>query len=99
MVMLTGSDEQLSRAAKAYRMYYSKPPTDTEEYMVDHSIFFFLSSPEGKFLDYYGKNLTAEEVAARMRLAILTDKAKRSQAHAQSALVAQVAAPASPQAK
>jgi len=42
MVGLTGSFEKISQVAKAYRVYFSKPPNvkEGEEYLVDHSIFF-----------------------------------------------------------
>ncbi|RKP07213.1 h-sco1, partial [Thamnocephalis sphaerospora] len=55
MVGLTGSHEQVAKAARAYRVYYSKPPDveEGEDYLVDHSIFFYLMDPEGKFVDYY----------------------------------------------
>ncbi|CAG8773668.1 15856_t:CDS:1, partial [Acaulospora morrowiae] len=33
-----------------------------DEYLVDHSIFFYLMDPNGEFVDCYGKNTTAEEV-------------------------------------
>jgi len=65
MVGLTGSHEQVSKVAKSYRVYYSKPPKlqPGEEYLVDHSIFFYLMNPDGEFVDAYGKNLDAEQVS------------------------------------
>jgi protein SCO1/2 len=65
MVGLTGSHEQVSKVAKSYRVYYSKPPKlqPGEEYLVDHSIFFYLMNPDGEFVDVYGKNLDAEQVS------------------------------------
>lgn len=77
-VWLTGSHENLAKVAKSYRMYYSKPPADSDDYQVDHSIFFFLVGPDGKFLDYFGKNMSAEEVAKKMHQIILNDKAERA---------------------
>lgn len=69
MVGLTGSFEQVSKAAKSYRVYFSKPPQlqPGDEYLVDHSIFFYLMDPDGEFVDAYGKNLDAEQVSSSIR--------------------------------
>lgn len=69
MVGLTGTHEQIKQAAKAYRVYYSKPPVvkKGEDYLVDHSIFFYLMGPDGKFVDLYGKQETKEGVTESVR--------------------------------
>ncbi|CAG8436144.1 9481_t:CDS:2 [Diversispora eburnea] len=66
MIGLTGTYEQIAKAAKAYRVYFSRPPdikSNEEEYLVDHSIFFYLMDPNGEFIDCYGSNTTIEEVS------------------------------------
>ncbi|RKP23569.1 thioredoxin-like protein, partial [Syncephalis pseudoplumigaleata] len=64
MVGLTGTHEQVGQAARAYRVYYSKPPkvSNGEDYLVDHSIFFYLMDPRGQLVDFYGKDYSAEYV-------------------------------------
>jgi protein SCO1/2 len=64
MVGLTGTHEQVAQAARAYRVYYSKPPKIEagEDYLVDHSIFFYLMNPHGQLSDFYGKDYSAEYV-------------------------------------
>lgn len=59
---LTGSVEQVKSAAKAYRVYFTKTD-DTQDYLVDHSIIMYLIDPKGKFVSFYGKNYTAEQLA------------------------------------
>ncbi len=45
-------------------MYFSKPPADEgDDYLVDHSIITYLINPEGKFVAYYGQNVTAEQLS------------------------------------
>lgn len=69
MVGLTGSYDDVKKACKAYRVYFSTPPgaDPTQDYLVDHSIFFYLMDPEGKFVDAFGKSTTKEEVLAKVR--------------------------------
>ncbi|RKP01644.1 hypothetical protein CXG81DRAFT_29704 [Caulochytrium protostelioides] len=70
---LTGTHGQIKRVAKAYRLYYSAPPKavddDETDYLVDHSIFFYLMDPEGKYVFHFGRNETAEDVVARITAA------------------------------
>lgn len=74
---LTGSKEKIDEAAKAYRVYYSIPTEDEKmgdnDYLVDHSIFFYLLNPEGEFMEFFGKNLKAEEVTLKMAKALRKD--------------------------
>jgi protein SCO1 len=63
---LSGPLENVRAAAKAYRVYYSKDETPGDEYLVDHSIITYLMTPEGEFADFYAKNVTSAEMAARI---------------------------------
>ena len=63
LVGLTGSEEDVAEAANAYRVYYSVPPGQDEFYLVDHSSFTYLVDPEAGFLEFYGSNVAAEEMA------------------------------------
>ncbi|PWN45349.1 SCO1 protein [Ceraceosorus guamensis] len=68
MVGLTGSYEAVKKACKAFRVYFSTPPgaDPSNDYLVDHSIFFYLMDPEGKFVDAFGRSQTAEDVHAKV---------------------------------
>ncbi|KAI7835985.1 hypothetical protein COHA_010129 [Chlorella ohadii] len=77
MIGLTGSYEQVGAAAKAYRVYFSKTQDSEDDYLVDHSIITYLVNPDGKFVTFYGKNFTKEEMARN-----ISDHIKRwQQAH------------------
>ncbi|KAF9217033.1 Cu-binding protein [Podila verticillata] len=69
LIGLTGSMDEIARVAKSYRVYFSKPPklAEGEDYLVDHSIFFYLMSPDGDFVDCYAKDHTAEYVSKSVK--------------------------------
>lgn len=56
------SATQTNAAARAYRVYHSKTGED-KDYLVDHSIITYLLDPQGNFVTFFGKNMTAPEVA------------------------------------
>lgn len=70
MVGLTGTFDAVKSACKAYRVYFSTPPNadPTSDYLVDHSIFFYLMDPEGKFVDAFGRSVDAQEVGDKVDL-------------------------------
>lgn len=68
LVGLTGTYEAIKAACKAYRVYFSTPPgaDPSGDYLVDHSIFFYLMDPEGKFVDAFGRSVNAEEATEKV---------------------------------
>jgi len=49
IVGLTGTEEEIAAAAKAYKIYYRKVPTDSGDYTMDHSATLFLMDGKGDF--------------------------------------------------
>ncbi|BGO90703.1 hypothetical protein NBRC10512_000643 [Rhodotorula toruloides] len=68
LVGLTGSYEDIKKTCKAYRVYFSTPPnaSPSDDYLVDHSIFFYLMDPSNKFVDAFGRSMGAKEVAGKV---------------------------------
>lgn len=66
LVGLTGKWEQIKKICKDYRVYFSTPPDikPGEDYLVDHSIYFYLMDPEGDFVEALGRQHSAEEAAS-----------------------------------
>jgi len=66
MIGLTGSEEQISAASKAYRTYYSAHPPVDGEYIVDHSTFSYLVTPEQGFVSFFRRELTPDQMADKI---------------------------------
>lgn len=65
LVGLTGTEEQIAKVARAYRVYYKKQPGDDEYYLMDHSSFTYLMMPEFGFVDFLRSDLSPQTVADR----------------------------------
>ena len=64
---LTGSPDEIARAAKAYRVYYAKSGSGAD-YTMDHSAAIYLMDPMGRFRRPLAPNMTpalaADQIAA-----------------------------------
>ena len=68
LVGLSGSVEQVSKAAMAYKAYFAKAEdTGDEEYLMDHSSITYLMGPDGEFVAHFSHGVEAEEMAARLK--------------------------------
>src|SRR5271154_2341563 len=66
LIGLTGTWEQTKDVCKQYRVYFSTPPElkpGEEDYLVDHSIYFYVMDPEGDFVECIGRQDTPESAA------------------------------------
>ena len=67
MIALTGSVEQIKKITKKYRVYYKKQNNDDEQnYLIDHTAFTYLVLPEIGFVDFFRRELTAEQLADKI---------------------------------
>ncbi|OTA94536.1 hypothetical protein M434DRAFT_394591 [Hypoxylon sp. CO27-5] len=62
---LTGTYDQIKDVCKAYRVYFSTPKDvkPGQDYLVDHSIYFYLMDPEGDFVEALGRQHSPEQAA------------------------------------
>lgn len=69
IVGLTGTYEQVKSVCKKYRVYFSTPADvkPGQDYLVDHSIFFYLMDSEGQFVDVIGREVDAKQGVEKIR--------------------------------
>lgn len=68
LLALTGTVEQTTAAARAYRVYFQKvKQSGQDDYLVDHSSFIFLMGRDGHYLAHFGPDVTADAMAAAIK--------------------------------
>jgi protein SCO1/2 len=71
LVGLTGSLEEITAVAKAYRVYFAKAAkTGTDDYLMDHSSIIYLMGPDGRFLKHFTYTTDAQKLAAALKEAL-----------------------------
>ncbi|HUA56167.1 MAG TPA: SCO family protein [Candidatus Sulfotelmatobacter sp.] len=64
-VALTGPDDQVAAAAKAYSVYYRKAD-DKPDYLMEHTSIVYLMGRDGKFLTQFSHETTPDQMAATL---------------------------------
>ena len=67
IVGLTGSQDQIDRVVKEYRVYVASQKSETQgddNYLVSHSAYIYLMDPQGKFANVIQGSEAGEEIAA-----------------------------------
>lgn len=69
IIGLTGSQEQVAAAAKAYRVFYREHRTGDgpNDYSMDHSSILYLMGPDGTFITPIRAEQPPEDIAATLR--------------------------------
>lgn len=66
IIGLTGSKEEIEKVTKQFRVYNRKSViggSDSNDYLIDHSIYIYFVDPDGICIDVFGKNKDAEQCA------------------------------------
>ena len=68
LVGLTGSNEQIHAAAKAYRVFYRlNEPDEDGNYLVDHTSYVYFMDPDGDYVTHFVFGQGPEKMAQIMR--------------------------------
>ena len=67
-LMLTGSEAAVARAAKAYKVGYSRmKPAADGSYMVNHTALIYLMAPDGAYITHFPFRIAPEKLAAALK--------------------------------
>ena len=65
---LTGSVDQVTAAAHAYRVYFTKAEGgDPKNYLMDHSTIIYLMDRDGHYLAHFGPEATPDDIVAELK--------------------------------
>ena len=68
ILMLTGSEAAVARAAKAYKVGYSRmKPAADGSYMVNHTALIYLMGPDGAYIAHFPFRIAPEKLAASLK--------------------------------
>jgi len=62
MIGLTGSPEQVQKAAEQFGVFYARGPGEGDAYSVDHSAFTYIVGPDGVRLDTLAHGFSPERL-------------------------------------
>ncbi|MGE5539674.1 MAG: SCO family protein [Gemmatimonas sp.] len=68
-VGLTGSDEEIARVAKEYRVYYKKGEGEGDTYLMDHTSLLYLVGPDGKLKALFRTGTIPDDLAQGIKAA------------------------------
>jgi protein SCO1 len=60
---LSGTTEQVARAAENFRVSYQKVPIGDNDYQINHTSMSYLVDPQGEVIDYYGFGTPSQNMA------------------------------------
>ena len=66
IVALTGTDQQIAEIVNEYHVYVEVPSGGGKDYIVNHSSFFYLMNPDGKFVNIVHGDASGDELAKRV---------------------------------
>ena len=66
-VALTGTEDQIAAAARAYNVTFREVPIDDgADYLMDHTSYIFLMDPDGAYVTHFEYAEDARKIAARL---------------------------------
>jgi len=73
IVGLTGTAQQIDAVSQAYGAYFMRHETGpgAQDYSMDHSVFIYLMSPQGKFVSGFDSQWSGDRIAAAVREAMM----------------------------
>jgi protein SCO1/2 len=70
LIGLTGTEEEVAQAAKAFRSYYSKAPTGGDSYIMEHTASIYLVGADNTLRGFLDTHEPLPTAVAKIRLAL-----------------------------
>ncbi|MCG7362974.1 SCO family protein [Roseomonas sp. ACRSG] len=70
LIGLTGTEEEVAQAAKAFRSYYSKVPTGGDSYVMEHTASIYLIGADNTLRGFLDTHEPLPTAVAKIRLAL-----------------------------
>ncbi len=67
IVGLVGTQAQTDAVAKTYRVYFEPHKDEGGNYLIDHSVYFYVMDLDGKFVDVIDGGMPGEQMADKLR--------------------------------
>lgn len=67
IVGLVGTQTQTDSVAKTYRVYFEQRKDEGDNYLINHSAYFYLMDPDGKFVDVIEGATPGDQMADKLR--------------------------------
>jgi len=64
IIGLTGTQEQIDKAASAYKAYFAKSKNEAGQDQVDHSGFIYIMDKNGAYIQHFPYDANADEITA-----------------------------------
>ncbi|WP_420563507.1 SCO family protein [Thalassobaculum sp.] len=66
--MLTGTEEQIAKVAREFRVYYAKAEdSSASDYLMDHSSISYLLDPDGNYVTHFSHGTDPQKMAETLR--------------------------------
>ncbi|MCE6952519.1 SCO family protein [Cereibacter sphaeroides] len=65
-IALTGTEEQVKAASRAYKTFYRPQEAEGDYYLIDHSTYTYFMLPGTGFVDFFKREDTPEQIAERI---------------------------------
>lgn len=62
IIGLTGTPDEIARAAELWRVYYEKVPMEDGNYLIDHSAYTFVIDQEGRYSGLFPPGTAAQRM-------------------------------------
>lgn len=63
LIALTGTEDQIKAASKAYKTYYKAQEAQDDYYLVDHSTYTYFMMPNQGFEEFFVRDVTPDKMA------------------------------------